>query len=291
HSAARDEALPLPRDGAKVVAVLGAVGPDKGARRLERLVDLVRARGSRLRFVLIGYLDRQHGPWQSADKLFTVHGRYHPESLRRLLREYGVDLVLYPSVGPETFSYTLSESWSAGQAVLVPPIGALAERVQASGAGLLLTDAEWRDDDAMLARIESLLLGGATAQRDAAAQRALAAPQRSPEAMAQATLALYDVAEAGQCPIASPSHEFDAMQTSVPRKATWPPLDRARVRDALGYTPWRPPPPSAEVLAARRSLRTRVARAAMRMRHTRFGATLYRRIPPRLLDALKSRLR
>jgi hypothetical protein len=45
------------------------------------------------------------------------------------------------------------------------------------------------------------------------------------------------------------------------------------------------------VLAARRSLRTRVARAAMRMRHTRFGATLYRRIPPRLLDALKSRLR
>ena len=32
-------AVLLPRDDVPTVAVLGAIGPDKGARRLERLVD------------------------------------------------------------------------------------------------------------------------------------------------------------------------------------------------------------------------------------------------------------
>jgi hypothetical protein len=69
------------------------------------------------------------------------------------------------------------------------------------------------------------------------------------------------------------------------------PLDARRVRDALGYVPWHPPLPPATALAARRSLRARVARAAMRMRGTRAGERLYRYLSPRLIDALKSRLR
>ena len=32
-----------------------------------------------------------------------------------------IALVLYPSAGPESFSYTLSEAWTAGRPVLVPP--------------------------------------------------------------------------------------------------------------------------------------------------------------------------
>jgi len=50
--------LPFCDDGRPVVAVLGAIGPDKGARRLENLVELTRQRGLGLRWVLIGYLDR-----------------------------------------------------------------------------------------------------------------------------------------------------------------------------------------------------------------------------------------
>src|SRR5690606_36236579 len=98
----------------KTVAVLGAIGPDKGARRLERLVDSSRARGLPLRFVLIGYLDRTLGPWQSDDARLIVHGRYAPGDLPRLLAHYRAELVLFPSAGPETFSYTLSEAWLAG---------------------------------------------------------------------------------------------------------------------------------------------------------------------------------
>src|SRR5208283_6138836 len=58
---ARDDAvytrLELPADGLPTVAVVGAIGSDKGSRRLERLVELTRQRGDRLRWVLIGYLD------------------------------------------------------------------------------------------------------------------------------------------------------------------------------------------------------------------------------------------
>ncbi len=86
-----------------------------------------------------------------------MHGRYDAADLPALLERYRVALVLYPSAGPETFSYTLSEAWASGRPVLVPPIGALEERVRDSGAGWVLTDAEWRDEERMLERLLSVL--------------------------------------------------------------------------------------------------------------------------------------
>ena len=79
-----------------------------------------------------------------------------------LLAHYRVALVLYPSAGPETFSYTLTESWTAGRPVLVPPIGALPERVQGTGAGWVMTDAEWRDEASMLDRLHRVARSRAT---------------------------------------------------------------------------------------------------------------------------------
>src|SRR4029079_16705990 len=128
----------------------------------ERLVALAREQDARVRFVLIGYLDVQHGPWQSEDARLTVHGRYATGDLSDLLAHYRVSLVLYPSAGPETFSFTLTEAWKEGRPVLVPPIGALAERVAESGAGWVMSDGEWRDEARMLDRIEAVL-----ADRDA----------------------------------------------------------------------------------------------------------------------------
>ena len=121
------------------IAVLGAVGPDKGARRLERLAALVRSARLPVRFVLIGYMDVENGPWQSDDAVLTVHGRYEPRDLPDLLAHYRVRLVAFPSAGPETFSFTLSEAWAAGLPVIVPPFGALAERVADANAGWLWT--------------------------------------------------------------------------------------------------------------------------------------------------------
>src|SRR6185503_19566689 len=121
-------------------------------RRLERLVDHARACGARVRFVLIGYLDREHGPWQSGDAMLTIYGRYDPRDLPDLLAHYRVRVVCFPSAGPETFSFTLSEAWQAGRPALVPPVGALAERVGETGAGWVLSDDEWSSEELMLDR-------------------------------------------------------------------------------------------------------------------------------------------
>jgi glycosyltransferase involved in cell wall biosynthesis len=180
--------------------VLGAVGPDKGARRLERLADLVRETGARVRFVLIGYMDVQHGPWQSDDAVLTVHGRYDPRALPALLARYRVSLVAYPSAGPETFSFTLSEAWAAGRPVYVPPFGALAERLAGTGAGWAWTEDEWRDEARMLERIAAAVAPANAAALAAASESAGRVPQPTLVAMAQRTLAHYDAAVAARSP-------------------------------------------------------------------------------------------
>ena len=260
----------LPADGVPTVAVLGAIGPDKGARRLERLVALARARGARVRFVLIGYMDVQHGPWQSDDAVFTVHGRYDPADLPALLDHYRAALVLYPSAGPETFSYTLTEAWAAGRPVLVPPIGALAERVAGSGAGTVLTDEEWRDDARMLERIGVLLAAEGREALAAAARAARARPQATLADMAGATVALYEralvQAPAGAAP---PAH----------------PLAPARLRHALRYVPWHPP------AAAAKTPRPAAVGVLARVGRTSAGRALARFVPAPIRAALRARRR
>jgi len=280
----------LPDDGAPVVAVLGAIGPDKGARRLERLVALARARGAWVRFVLIGYMDVEHGPWQSDDARFTVHGRYNPTDLAALLESYRVALVLYPSAGPETFSYTLSEAWTSGRPVLVPPIGALEERVRDSGAGWVLSDAEWRDEEKMLERVLSVLGAANAAARSAAATAAKAMPHASLPGMTDATFACYEAAvAAAQSTSMRPTGE-PTSQSSL-RPTSLQPFNAVRMRDALGYTAWTPPAPDRMAVASASGVGGRIAHAAAAIRHKLPGRILYRLAPASLVARLRQYLR
>ena len=267
--------LALPDDGAPTVAVLGAIGPDKGSRRLERLVSLARARGAWVRFVLIGYMDVLHGPWQADDAMFTVHGRYDPADLPDLLSHYRVALVLYPSAGPESFSYTLSEAWASGRPVLVPPIGALDERVRGSGAGWVMTDGQWRDEKQMLERVLGILGTANGDVRNKASTAALAMPHASLRAMTDATFACYAVAVASTPP------------------AALQPFSAARVRDALGYRAWVPPRRALPVTPPPpppRGIGRRIAQAAAGIRHKLPGRVLYRLAPAALVERLKKHL-
>ena len=245
-------ALALPDDDVPTVAVLGAIGPDKGARRLERLVALARERNApgALRADRLSRCPAR--AWQSDDARFTVHGRYEPRDLPALLAHYRVALVLYPSAGPETFSYTLTEAWAAGRPVLVPPIGALAERVDGSGAGWVMEATEWRDESAMLDRIVELL-----------------DPQRS------AALALAGE-RARRCPMRRSARwptrrsRYTRLRWHVPpRGPRFAPFDRARVRDSLGYRPW---PPPAFAPAGRRPRRPIRRSNGLRRAHCKRGA-------------------
>jgi Glycosyl transferases group 1 len=277
--------LPMADDGRPVVAVLGAIGPDKGARRLERLLELTRERGLPLRWVLIGYLDRGREPFQSADGVFTMHGAYDSRALRELIEHYHVRLVAYPSAGPETFSFTLSEAWAAGQPAIVPPIGALADRVAETGAGWVLSDEEWRSEARMLDRIVAVLDSSRADEFAEAAGRAKGAVPPTLEAMTAATIAIYRA-------VPRPAREA---------RAALQPISAARCLAALHYSPWRPPraavapvEPSEHAAAiavnATRDPLAHVARVALRIRHTRTGRALYRLAPASLLAALKARL-
>ncbi len=251
-------------------------------RRVERLAQRARERGARLRLVVIGYLDVQNAPWQSVDAVLTVHGRYTAQDLPKLFAHYRVALVAYPSEGPESFSYTLSETWAAGLPALVPPIGALAERIAQSGAGWVMTEDEWHDDDRMLDRIVALIGADRADERARAAANARSAARSLVAANAGPTARLYaSVACRRRC------------AAGAQGTAAFPP---ARMRDALGYRKWEPPlihhpihhPIDHSLQAALGS--TRAAVGGGRWRRM-LGRWLDRIGPAHVINALKARRR
>ena len=281
HRGGARQVVLMPDDGLVTIAVVGAVGPDKGSRRIERLAERAARVGARVRFVVVGYTDHHHRVWQSDDARLTVHGRYDPRDLPWLLDYYAAQLVVFPSLGPETFAFTLSEAWSAGRAVLVPPIGALAERVLETQAGWLMSEAEWRDDARLLERIESLLDPARADALADAARRAAGVPLPTLEAMAAATVERYRSAQAA-------------------RPVSHPPVDRLRVVEAYGFRRWAPPMAGDATLshahAAGRepvlaSSATGLGDVAKRLRATAAGRVLYRLLPEGVRAALKSRMR
>jgi glycosyltransferase involved in cell wall biosynthesis len=102
----------LPDDDVPSVAVLGAIGPDKGARRLERLAQLARARGAAVRFVLIGYLTPSVVP---GSRRCGIHGSRAVPALRpaRLARGHRGPAVVSVGCNPEILLLDVDRGWAA----------------------------------------------------------------------------------------------------------------------------------------------------------------------------------
>ena len=180
----------LQRRPQRVAAILGAVGSHKGADLVRELP--ARLEGSGIGIVVIGYLDRQIYPGWAAGGGLYVHGPYHPADAAGLLRAYGAEVVIFPNRVPESFSYALSEAWSAGLPVLAGPRGAIGERVRGHGGGWLLGE---RFDAAEVAgRLKDLLAPeGLEEMARVKSRLALPDPERVPhlQSMAQSLEAYY----------------------------------------------------------------------------------------------------
>lgn len=266
----RPAALLLPKDTRLSIGVLGAIGPVKGARQLEALVARSRERKLAVRWVVVGYLDRQFQQHQDADTLLTVHGEYRPEYMEALLDHYRIDMVVFPSAGPETYCYTLTEAWAAGRPALVPPIGALHERVEASGAGWIMRD--WRNIDAILDEIESILLPENQVDFAEKRSRARQVSVVSIRDMASATEKIYQKF-LRQTPVTHavplPRHLlYAALQTAHGVAAAEEHRSLTRGEDWL----------------------LRLAHLGLRLRYTALGRWLYRIVPVRWQQILKRRL-
>ena len=118
-------------DGPFRVAVIGAIGPHKGAQVLLGSVRAAYRAKRPLTFVVVGYtcMDRAFRRFPNC----TITGAYRDDQVFEILRGQRPDLVFLPSIWPETFCFTLSIALDTGLPVAVFDIGAQAQRVRAAG--------------------------------------------------------------------------------------------------------------------------------------------------------------
>jgi GT2 family glycosyltransferase/2-polyprenyl-3-methyl-5-hydroxy-6-metoxy-1,4-benzoquinol methylase len=108
------------------IAIIGALSVIKGADMLEATARLAQKSGAALEFHLIGFGYRH---LNTSGGMLTVHGEYDEAQLPALLQRIAPHLVWFPALWPETYSYTLSATLQAALPVVVPNLGAFAERV------------------------------------------------------------------------------------------------------------------------------------------------------------------
>lgn len=127
HTLPQPAPRPLQADQPLRVAIIGALSIIKGADIVEATAQLARKSAAPLEFHLIGYGYR-HLASHPQTRLH-VHGQYAEEDLPHLLQQIAPDLVWFPALWPETYSYTLSAALQAGLPVVATDLGAFAERM------------------------------------------------------------------------------------------------------------------------------------------------------------------
>lgn len=121
------EVTPLGADVRLKVVVLGGLSRIKGADVLEDVASLAARAGAPLEFHLVGHAYRELLKQPRA--ALTVHGPYLDSDLPGLLAWIKPDLIWFPALWPETYSYTLSSALAFGAPVVAPNIGSFPERL------------------------------------------------------------------------------------------------------------------------------------------------------------------
>ncbi len=108
-----------------VIGVLGEISMHKGASILKEMVRMIEASGADVRIVVLGTL---HAALKS-DRL-TVTGAYDRAHLVELIEEHRINMFLFPSIWPETFSYVVAELIALEVPVVAFDLGAPGERLR-----------------------------------------------------------------------------------------------------------------------------------------------------------------
>jgi glycosyltransferase involved in cell wall biosynthesis len=114
-----DPAAPL------VIGVMGEISPQKGAHIVTGLVREIERRAIDARVVVLGTL---HAAVKSPR--LRVTGAYERGQLVDLVEEHGINMLLFPSIWPETFSYVVAEMMALDMPVVAFDLGAPAERLR-----------------------------------------------------------------------------------------------------------------------------------------------------------------
>jgi len=117
-----------------VIGIVGQIGLHKGAEVVRDLAAEIRHQGGSERIAVIGTLEI------NADRaIISETGPYVHEDLAEEIRRSGANLMLLPSIWPETFSYVAQEMIELSLPLACFNWGAPAERIKAYPKGYLLS--------------------------------------------------------------------------------------------------------------------------------------------------------
>ena len=116
--------------------MVGAIGIEKGFEVLLACARDAAARDLPLSFHVVGHTIGDRRLLDTGRVEIT--GPFAEAAAVALIREQRAGIGFVPSICAETWSFTLGQTWTAGLAVLAFDIGAVAERVRATGRGWLL---------------------------------------------------------------------------------------------------------------------------------------------------------
>jgi glycosyltransferase involved in cell wall biosynthesis len=131
--------LPFKLPGADKITlgVAGAMYPHKGSRLVAQVEKYARAQDLALRTVVIGSWNDVAPP-----KSVKVAGAYAVNDLPKIIEREQIDVLLFPSVCPETYSRTLSELFALKVPIVSLDVGAQGDRVSAYEYGVAVSSAD-----------------------------------------------------------------------------------------------------------------------------------------------------
>lgn len=115
------------------IAIIGAIGPQKGYEIVKACAANAQARSLPLEFLIYGYTEDDQALMDAGPVFVT--GRYAEHEIQNLLARDEPDLAFFPSLTPETWCYTLTHALDAGLPCIGFDIGAVGERLRAAKAG------------------------------------------------------------------------------------------------------------------------------------------------------------
>ncbi len=119
-----------------VIGVMGEISPQKGAQIVKETLQIIERDGIDARVVVLGTL---HAPLKSPRLKIT--GAYDRAELVDLVESHGINMFLFPSIWPETFSYVVTEIIALGMPIVAFDLGAPAERLRGYAKARLCDEA------------------------------------------------------------------------------------------------------------------------------------------------------
>ena len=119
------------------IGIVGNIGFHKGSSVIKELSEEIYRRGIDLQIVVIGTIDTTCNP-----AVVNQTGFYKHEDLQSLIERSGANIMFFPSIWPETFSYVVQELMDLNLPIASFNFGAPAERLSTYPKGLVLDSME-----------------------------------------------------------------------------------------------------------------------------------------------------